>query len=87
MNNTQNYTEQARAEIEELRAKVEALMHERVTPALVSVAEQASSAAHAASDSIRGTAHQVTETVRERPLAALGVAALAGFVVATMMRR
>lgn len=87
MDDANTYANQARSEIEELRAKVEMLMNERVTPALVHAAEQASNAATAATDSLRHQADRVSQTVREKPLAALGIAALAGFVVAALMRR
>lgn len=85
MNET--YTDQARNEIADLRAKVEALMADRVTPALVNAAEQAGHAARDATDAVRHQADRVSHSVRENPFAALGVAALAGFVVAALMRR
>ena len=87
MNTTETYTDQARSEIADLRAKVENLMTERVTPALANAAEQASHAAREASDQMRHQADRVSSSVRENPFAALGVAALAGFVVAALMRR
>ncbi len=82
-----SYTDQARNEIADLRAKVEALMTERVTPALVNAAEHAGTAARDASDQVRHQADRVSASVRENPFAALGIAALAGFVVAALMRR
>ena len=44
-------------------------------------------AAHAASDGVRHQINRLSDTVREQPLTALGVAALAGFVLAALMRR
>jgi len=87
MDNTTPYADQAQAEIAALRAKVEMLMHDRVTPALAHAAEQGAAAATAASDSVRAQAEHLGQTVRERPFMALGVAALTGFVIAQMMRR
>ncbi|WP_431283659.1 hypothetical protein ACQW02_02265 [Humitalea sp. 24SJ18S-53] len=85
--NPNTYTDQAQAEIAALRAKVEKLMAERVTPALAHVAEQGAAAANAATDTVRDQAARVEQNVREHPFAALGIAALAGFVIAHLMRR
>jgi len=77
----------APAEIAALRAKVEALMSERVTPVLADVAGRAEAAANAGYAQVKDQAEQIGLRVREQPLAALGLAALAGFVLASIIRR
>lgn len=81
------YSSDAQAELESLRAKVDTLMSERVTPALSAVAGQAEHAAHVARESIRDGADRVSEHVRTQPIMSLGLAAVAGFVLASLVRR
>ncbi len=81
------YSEDAQVELESLRAKVDALMSERVTPALAAAAGQAEHAAHVASERLREGADRVSEQVRTQPIMSLGLAAVAGFVLASLVRR
>lgn len=75
------------AEIAALRGKVEALMGERVTPALAQAADRAEAAAQAARVRLRDGSERLGERVREQPLLAVALAALAGFVVVALFRR
>lgn len=75
------------AELAALRQKVETLMSERVTPALAQAADRAEAAAQAARVRVRDGSERLGERVREQPLLALALAALAGFVVAALFRR
>jgi len=84
---SRNDADEAQAEIAALRTKVETLMSERVTPALVDVAGRAEAAANAGYAQVKDGAERVSLRVREQPLAALGIAALAGFVLASLVRR
>jgi ElaB/YqjD/DUF883 family membrane-anchored ribosome-binding protein len=84
---TERYAVEAQAEIMALRAKVETLMSERVTPALADAADRAEAAAHAGYAQVRNQAERMSGRIKEQPLAALGVAALAGFVIASLIRR
>lgn len=77
----------AKAEIVELRQRVEALMNERVTPAVSAVADRASAISKSATETVRHQADRATDAVHDKPLIALGVAALAGFVIASLIRR
>lgn len=77
----------AAEELARLRNQVETLMNERVTPMLGSVAHSAEHAAKVATDEVRHQAARLTDAVQEKPLAALAVAALAGFVLASILRR
>jgi ElaB/YqjD/DUF883 family membrane-anchored ribosome-binding protein len=81
------YGTDAQAEIAALREKVDALMQNRVAPAVSAMADQAQAAAQAATDTVRHQMNRLSDTVREQPLTALGVAALAGFVLAALVRR
>ena len=86
-NTFQNLETDAHAELAKLRDKVETLMSERVTPALSSLASHAEDAANSARDKLRDGTDSIVEHVREKPLAAIGLAAVAGFVLASLVRR
>jgi ElaB/YqjD/DUF883 family membrane-anchored ribosome-binding protein len=74
-------------EIAALRAKVEALMADRVTPALSEVAGQAEDLAHGAAAMARRQTDNLASTVRAQPFAAIGTAAIAGLAIGLLMRR
>ncbi len=74
-------------EIAQLRAKVEELMAERVAPAVDGMMDQAADAAQAATDTVRDQVTRLSHAVQERPFTSLGFAALAGFVLAVLVRR
>jgi ElaB/YqjD/DUF883 family membrane-anchored ribosome-binding protein len=82
-----NHADDARAEIAALRQKVESLMETRVTPAIGAIAGEAEAAAKAATETVRDQTRRLSDTVREQPLAAIGLATLAGFVLAAVLRR
>ena len=69
-------------QVAKLRAQVEALMHERVTPALADAAGRAETAVGAA----RHQAEAVSGRVREQPIIAVLVAAAIGFLAARVLR-
>ena len=81
------YGNDAHAEIAALREKVDALMQNRVGPAVTALADEAQAAAQASIDTVRHQVNRLSDTVRDQPLTGLGVAALAGFVLAALMRR
>jgi ElaB/YqjD/DUF883 family membrane-anchored ribosome-binding protein len=74
------------AQIARLREQVEALMKDRVTPAVTEAAGRAESAVHVAADAMREQAEMVTAKVREQPLVALLIAAAIGFVLGRATR-
>jgi len=78
-------SEDPREELARLRAQVERLMQERVTPALAGAADQMQGYADAARDTIEHQVDALTETVRERPLVAVAVATLAGYLIGRLM--
>ncbi|MBR0654395.1 hypothetical protein [Plastoroseomonas arctica] len=75
------------AEISALRAKVETLMSDRVSPAVSRIVDRAENVAGDAAATVREQANRLSDTVQERPIAALAVAAIAGFITAHLLRR
>ena len=75
----------ARAELAKLRAQVERLMEERVTPALGSAAETVEDYGRRARGAIEDNAHAMADTVRERPLLTVAVAAIGGYLLGRLM--
>ncbi len=78
MPNAEDVTEQ----VAKLRAQVETLMRERVTPALADAAGRAESAMGAA----RHQAEAVSGRVRQQPIMAVLVAGAIGFLAARVLR-
>lgn len=76
--------EDAHAELARLRAQVERLMQDRVTPALGAAAATAEDVARRARTTIEENASALSATVRDRPLLAIGLAALGGWLVGRM---
>ncbi len=74
-----------REELSRLRAQVERLVEERVTPALAGAADQVSDYARSARETIEDQADALSGTVRDRPLVAVGVAALGGFLIGRLL--
>jgi ElaB/YqjD/DUF883 family membrane-anchored ribosome-binding protein len=75
----------AHAELAKLRAQVEKLMQERVTPALAEAADQVQGYAVRARDAVEERADALSDTVKERPLVAVGIAALGGYLIGRLM--
>lgn len=76
----------AQEEIRDLRARLDALLADRVEPALHAAAAQAGDAAEHVRQAISDNADQVAAFVRQRPLTALAVALAAGYVLARVTR-
>lgn len=81
----QRLADDARAELARLRAQVERLMEERVTPALGSAADTVEDYASRARDTIETNAYAISDTVRERPLLAIAAAAFGGYLLGRLM--
>lgn len=80
--NTMPRGDDAAEQIAKLRAQVEMLMKDRVTPALAQVADRAEHAMGA----VKGQADAVSGQVRENPLAAMLIAAGVGFLIGRLLR-
>jgi ElaB/YqjD/DUF883 family membrane-anchored ribosome-binding protein len=76
----------ATAQIARLREQVEALMRDRVTPAVAEAASRAESAIHGVADTMRGQVETVAGKVREQPLLAILIAAAVGYVLGRVTR-
>ncbi len=70
-----------------LRAQVENAMNRHVTPVLGQAAGQAEAVLQEAREEIRLQTERLTLAVQGKPLTAIGLAALAGFVMARLMGR
>jgi ElaB/YqjD/DUF883 family membrane-anchored ribosome-binding protein len=79
--NVTDQAEDAMTQIARLREQVETLMRDKVAPAMGDAAERAEAAAHDAADIMRERASALSVVVRERPLAAICVAAVVGFLL------
>lgn len=77
--------EDAKDELAKLRAQVERLMEERVTPAIAGATDQVQDYANRARESIEDQADALSDTVRERPLLAIGIATAAGYLIGRLM--
>ncbi len=69
------------AQIAHLREQVEALMKERVTPAVTDMAGRAESVLNSAAGMVRDQAQTLTGHVREQPLVAVLLAAGIGYLL------
>ncbi len=81
----QRLSEDARTELARLRAQVERLMSDRVTPALGTAAETVEDYTRRARERIEENAYAVSDTVRERPLLAIAAAAFGGYLLGRLM--
>ena len=79
-------TEDATTQIARLREQVEALMKDRVTPALADAAGRAESAMYGAAGVVRDQADAVSGKVREQPLLAILIAAAVGYALGRTIR-
>jgi ElaB/YqjD/DUF883 family membrane-anchored ribosome-binding protein len=73
-------------QIAHLRAQVEALMKERVTPAVTEMAGRAERALNSAAGVVRGQAATVSGHVRDQPLIAVLLAAGIGYLLGRALR-
>jgi ElaB/YqjD/DUF883 family membrane-anchored ribosome-binding protein len=88
-----SFTESATSRVEDtttqiarLRAQVEALMKDRVTPAVADAAGRAEAAMYGAADAVREQAETVSGKVREQPLLAILIAAGVGYALGRVLR-
>ncbi len=85
-NDARNTLDDAQAQIVRLREQVEALMKDRVTPAVAEYAGRAEDAYHSASGVMRDQAKMVSGRVKDQPLVAIMIAAAAGWLIGRVMR-
>ena len=85
-NDARDKLDDAQAQIVRLREQVEALMKDRVTPAMAEYAGRAENAYHSASGAVRDQAKMVSGQVKAQPLLAVLIAAAAGWFIGRVMR-
>jgi ElaB/YqjD/DUF883 family membrane-anchored ribosome-binding protein len=73
--------EDAMAQIVRLRAEVETLMRDRVTPAVTGVAERMASAAQDTVETVRTQADKLSGRVRGQPLTSIIIAVAIGYLM------
>jgi ElaB/YqjD/DUF883 family membrane-anchored ribosome-binding protein len=83
---TSNRVEDAQTQIARLREQVEALMKDRITPAVAEAAGRAESAVYGAAGTVREQMENVSGRVRDQPMLALLIAAAVGFVLGRATR-
>jgi ElaB/YqjD/DUF883 family membrane-anchored ribosome-binding protein len=83
---TRSKLDDAQAQIARLREQVEAIMKDRVTPAVADFAGRAESAVNSATGAVRYQADAVSGRVKQQPLIAILVAASVGWLVGRLMR-
>ena len=85
-NDAHGKLDDAQAQITRLREQVEALMKDRISPAVADFAGRAESAMHSASGTVREQADAMSGRVKEQPLIAILIAAAAGWIIGRVMR-
>jgi ElaB/YqjD/DUF883 family membrane-anchored ribosome-binding protein len=85
-NETRNKLDDAQAQIVRLREQVEALMKDRVTPAVADFAGRAETAVNTAGGAVREQAQAMSGRVKDQPLLAIVIAAAAGWLIGRVMR-
>ena len=76
----------AQSQIASLRKQVNQLMSDRISPATSDAASKAETAARQASAYTRDQADVVAEQVRGRPLVAIAIAGVVGYVLGRFIR-
>jgi ElaB/YqjD/DUF883 family membrane-anchored ribosome-binding protein len=85
-NDARGKLDDAQSQIVRLREQVEALMKDRVTPAVADFAGRAESAVNTAGGAMRDQANAVSGRVKDQPLIAIMIAAAAGWLIGRVMR-
>jgi ElaB/YqjD/DUF883 family membrane-anchored ribosome-binding protein len=78
--------EDAHTQIARLREQVEALMKDRITPAVAEAAGRAESAVYGAAGTVREQMDNVSGKVREQPMMAILIAAAVGYILGRVTR-
>ena len=73
-------------QLQSLRAQVEQLLNERVTPAIAGAAGKAENAVSSARDMTTAQVETVSAQVRDQPIVAIGIAAAVGYLIGRIAR-
>jgi ElaB/YqjD/DUF883 family membrane-anchored ribosome-binding protein len=69
-----------------LRAQVEQLLNQKVTPAIADAAGRAETAVHSARDLTNARVESVSAQVRSQPIIAIGIATAVGYLLGRIAR-
>ncbi len=83
---TNTYSDDAKEQIAQLRAQVQTLMSERVTPALSNAADTAQKYVDQAKDMYSDNTEALSERVRESPIVAILIATGVGYLIGRIAR-
>lgn len=81
MTQTNGQHDDANVQIAHLREQVEALMKDRVTPAVADIAGRAENVVNSAAGVVRDQAQMISGHVRDQPLIAILLAAGVGYIL------
>ncbi len=81
-----NVAEDTQEQLQSLRAMVEQLLNERVTPALADAAGKAETAVSSARDLTTTQVANVSEKVRHQPLIAITISTVVGYLLGRLSR-
>ncbi len=73
-------------QLQSLRAMVEQLLNERVTPAIAGAAEKAETAVTNARDMTNNQVANVSDKVRHQPLVAIAISTVVGYLLGRISR-
>ena len=73
-------------QIQSLRAQVEQLLNQHVTPVLADAAGKAETAVQSARDVTNAQVETVSAQVRDQPIIAIGIAAAVGYLIGRIAR-
>jgi ElaB/YqjD/DUF883 family membrane-anchored ribosome-binding protein len=76
----------AHEQIRELREQVEALMRDRITPAVTDAIDRAGDAVHRVGDMAHDKREALSKNVREQPLTSILIAAAVGYIIGRLTR-
>lgn len=85
-NKVQQTADDTKEQLLQLRSQVEALLNDRVTPAIADAAEKAGTAVYTARDYTSSKADNVSKRVRGRPLIAIAIAGTVGYFAGRIAR-
>jgi len=85
-NTVKDVADDTQEQIQTLRAQVESLLNDRVTPALADAAGRAESAVHNARDVTSARVETVSAQVRDQPIIAIIIASVVGYLIGRIAR-
>ena len=82
----QDIADTTQDQIRSLRAQVEQLLNDKVTPTIADAADRAETAVTTARDVTSTQVENVSAHVRDQPIIAIGIAAAVGYIIGRIAR-